>query len=90
MKLNRWNQFPVGVRQHLSERLLSRNITVDDLNKLRVWVDSAPDVPEGAWFKDFGSFKLCGVGAEPRTFLEPGQQAWGTEIAPQADATAAD
>jgi hypothetical protein len=21
-----------------------------------------PDVPEGLWYKDFGSFKLCGAG----------------------------
>ena len=77
---------PTGRQRHLSERLLSRNIKSDDLTKLRVWIESAPDVPSGDWFKDFGSFKICGTGPNPVTFLEAGQVAWGTEIAADADA----
>jgi hypothetical protein len=52
-----------------------RNITLDDLNKLRVWIESKPEVPE-----DFGSFKLCGAGKLPKTFLLPGQVAVGQEL----------
>jgi hypothetical protein len=46
-----------------------RNISLDDLNQLRLWMESKSEVPEGPWYKDFGSFKLCGEGAYPKTFL---------------------
>jgi len=85
VRLNRWCDFPNGVQRHLSERLLSRKITSDDLNKLRVWVDSQPDVPEIPWYKDFGSFKIVGVGPNPLSFLEAGQVAFGEEIRPEED-----
>lgn len=80
MKLNRWSDFPRGVQRHLSERLLSRRITSDDLNKLRVWVESQPDVPETSWYKDFGSFKIVGEGPNPLSFLDAGQIPFGVEI----------
>jgi hypothetical protein len=34
-------------------------------------------VPEGDWFKDFGSFKICSSGSVPKTFLLRGQAAKG-------------
>jgi hypothetical protein len=37
-----------------------RAISIADLNHLRLWIDSNPEVPEGDWYKDFGSFKICG------------------------------
>jgi hypothetical protein len=46
-----------------------RAIGVADLNQLRLWIDSQPEVPEGDWYKDFGSFKICGRGSYPKTFL---------------------
>ena len=57
-----------------------RTITLEDLNQLRLWIESKPEVPEGLWFKDFGSFKLCGEGAYPRTFLLRGQAAKGEAL----------
>jgi hypothetical protein len=39
-----------------------------------------PVAPEGKWYKDFGSFKLCGEGAYPKTFLEMGQAPDGKKI----------
>ena len=92
MKLNRWSDFPRGVQRHLSERLLSRKITSDDLNELRVWVESQPDVPETAWYKDFGSFKIVGEGPNPLSFLEAGQIPFGVEIRldDEDDSTSAD
>ncbi len=57
-----------------------RNIKLGDLNRLRLWIDSKPTVPEGLWFKDFGSFKICGEGSYPKTFLLPGQAAKGLEL----------
>jgi len=43
--------------------MADRSITIEDLNnKLRLWVESNPEVPDGEWYKDFGSFKVCGEG----------------------------
>jgi hypothetical protein len=66
--------------EHLVERMRNRNINLDGLNKLRLWIESKPTVPEGNWYKDFGSFKLCGEGKYPKTFLLPGQLAVGEEL----------
>lgn len=86
MKLNRWSNFPVGIKQHLERRLLDRKITLDDLNKLRVWVDSDPNLPPGHWFRDFGSFKIVGEGPNPLSFLNSDQIAFGEEILPEDEA----
>ena len=71
---------PPGVRQHLAERMRDRNIGLADLNRLRLWIESQPEVPEGEWCKDFGTFKLCGEGELPKTFLLPGQAASGKKL----------
>ena len=86
MKLNRWSDFPVGIKRHLAERLLDRKITSDDLNKLRVWVESDPDLPGGRWFRDFGSFKIVGEGPYPLSFLDSEQIPYGEEIPPEDEA----
>lgn len=75
-----WKQLPVGVREHLVLRMRDRNISVTDLNQLRLWIESRPEVPEGDWYKDFGSFKICGRGAYPRTFLLRDQPAKGKAL----------
>jgi hypothetical protein len=51
-----------------------------DLLALMGWRKSAPDAPDGAWYKDFGSFKLCGEGRFPKTFLLKGQPAKGEAL----------
>lgn len=79
-KLDLWDRFPAGVRQHLIDRMLDREISLSDLNQLRLWVESKPEVPEGDWFKDFGSFKICGRGPLPKTFLLRGQSATGEPL----------
>jgi hypothetical protein len=43
-------------------------------------MESKPNVPEGQWYKDFGSFKFCGEGRYPKTFLLSGQAAKGREL----------
>jgi hypothetical protein len=75
-----WSQIPQAIRNHIVERMRDRNISLDDLNRLRIWIESAPNVPEGVWYKDFGSFKLCGEGRYPKTFLLSGQVARGKEL----------
>lgn len=75
-----WDQFPPALRRHLLERLRDRAIGVADLERLRQWLASGPIVPAGPWYKDFGSFKLCGEGAWPKTFLMAGQPAKGKRL----------
>ncbi|MEP6538614.1 MAG: hypothetical protein ABJF23_24965 [Bryobacteraceae bacterium] len=79
-KIERWEHFPAAVRQHLIERMRERAISVADLNQLRLWVESRPEVPTGDWFKDFGSFKICGRGSLPKTFLLRGQVGKGETL----------
>ena len=80
MKIEIWSRLPPAVRDHLVERMHDRNIGLEDLNQLRLWMESRPDVPEGPWYKDFPSFKLCGDGPYPKTFLLPGQAAKGQKL----------
>lgn len=73
-------RLPAAIRVHLVERMHDRNISVDDLNQLRLWIEAQPDVPDRPWYKDFGSFKLCGEGKYPKTFLLPNQTAHGQKL----------
>jgi hypothetical protein len=79
-KIETWSQFPSALRDHLIARMHDRNIGLEDLNRLRLWLDQKPDVPVGSWYKDFGSFKLCGEGKYPKTFLLGGQAAQGQKL----------
>lgn len=79
-KIATWSQMPVAVREHLIERMRERKVGLEDLNRLRIWLESEPEVPEGLWYKDFGSFKLCGEGRYPKTFLLAGQVATGLKL----------
>ena len=42
----------------MHERLRERTITGDDMVKLMNWISTNPEVPEGAWCRDFGTFKV--------------------------------
>ena len=75
-----WDKLPPAIRQHLIDRMHDRKISLVDINTLRGWIDSDPDLPDGLWFKDFGSFKLCGEGSLPKTFLLRGHVAKGKSI----------
>jgi hypothetical protein len=79
-QIETWSRLPAALRNHLIERMRDRNISVEDLNQLRLWMETKPEVPEGRWYKDFGSFKLCGEGKYPKTFLLAGQPAVGTRL----------
>jgi hypothetical protein len=75
-----WTGLPVALRDHLFDRLRQRKITAEDLYQLKLWRESNPEAPEGPWYKDFGSFKLCGFGGHPKTFLLKGQPAKGERL----------
>jgi hypothetical protein len=79
-KIENWGNLPLGVREHLIERMRDRAISIADLNQLRLWIDSKPEMPEGDWYKDFGSFKICGRETFPKTFLLRGQAVKGEAV----------
>ena len=72
----RWTDLPPSLRQHPFDR----QITADDLYKLKLWRESEPEAPDGPWYKDFESFKICGEGEFPKTFLLKGQPAKGKAL----------
>jgi hypothetical protein len=79
-KIERWVNLPGAVRQHLADRMRDRAISIADLNQLRLWIENQPEVPEGDWYKNFGSFKICGRGSLPKTFLLRGQAVKGVSL----------
>ena len=79
-RIGRWDDLRENVRHHLIDRMRDRAISLADLNQLRLWIESHPEVPEGDWYKDFGSFKICGYGSYPKTFLLSGQAAKGAAL----------
>ena len=75
-----WTDLPPVLRDHLFNRFVERQITAEDLYQLKIWRESEPDAPDGEWYKDFGSFKICGEGKFPKTFLMKGQVARGRAL----------
>jgi hypothetical protein len=82
-----WTRLSRGVKQHLMDRLKDRRITAsdmqalqDDMQALQEWIIHSPQVPGGKWYKNFGTFKLCGEGETPLTFLDRDQNPYGDEI----------
>lgn len=75
-----WKDLPPALRDHLFDRARAREVSFDDLYALKLWRESEPEAPEGDWYKDFDSFKLCGEGRFPKTFLLRGQAAKGKKI----------
>jgi hypothetical protein len=75
-----WTDLPPALRQHLFDRLAERKIKAKGIYQLKLRRESEPEAPEGLWYKDFGSFKLCGEGRFPKTFLLRNQAAKGTAL----------
>jgi hypothetical protein len=75
-----WEQLPREKWTHLRQRAKERKISWEHLLALADWKAQDPDVPDGDWYKDFGSFKLCGHGKLPSTFLLAGQAARGKRL----------
>ena len=76
----RRQNLPRPLLEHLLDRIRTRNISADQLGLLAEWLDSAPEVPGGKWFKRFPGMVVCGEGDLVRTFLLPGQLADGEGI----------
>ena len=80
MPLIHWENLPAAVQAHLLARMHERGLAKQDLQKLQRWIATNPEVPDGDWYKDFGTFKLAGRGSYPKTFLTKGQAAKGTPV----------
>ena len=76
----RFKELPAPIITHLSQRVRDREISVEDLKRLETWKASDPDAPDGNWYKDFGSFKLCGEGESPKTILTKNMKPYGVEL----------
>lgn len=76
----RFSNLPRAVWQHILVRVDEHKIPLSDLRLLEAWVKSQPEAPEGDWFKDFGSFKVCGTGELPKTVLLKGMTPYGRKI----------
>src|SRR5947208_14657274 len=48
-QIETWSRLPVGIRDHLIERMRDRSVKLEHLNQLRIWIESKPNVPEGRW-----------------------------------------
>jgi len=79
-KIDSWDKLPPAIRQHLIDRMRDRAISIADLNEVRRWIESKPEVPDRDWHKDFGTFKICGHGSYPKTFLLRGQVTTGEAL----------
>jgi hypothetical protein len=75
-----WENLPREKWEHLRDRAKERKVSMEDLFDLANWKAQDPDVPDGDWYKDFGTFKLCGTGRFPSTFLTSGQPARGKRL----------
>ena len=75
-----WEQLPREKWAHLRARAIKRHVSAEDLFELAEWKAQDPDVPDGDWYRDFGTFKLCGRGRYPSTFLMAGQAARGKRL----------
>lgn len=76
----RFADLPRLVWQHLLLLVEQRKVSLADLGALQAWVRTEPYAPEGDWYKQRGSFILCGPGEYPKTILTREMQPYGTEI----------
>jgi hypothetical protein len=74
------HHLPPALFQHLLDRIQERKIPASQLERLARWLDTEPEVPEGAWHKSLRGMTVCGDGELIKTFLLPGQIPQGKRI----------
>jgi hypothetical protein len=75
----RRQNLPPALLDHLLDRIRSREISPEQLSEFAQWLDTAPEVPTGRWFKGFSGMTVCGEGELVKTFLRIGQAPSGEE-----------
>ncbi len=68
-RINRQN-VPRALFQQLLNRIQNKEAQPDHMVRFAEWLDKAPNVPGGAWYKKFSKFTVCGQG-DLITFLLP-------------------
>ena len=63
-----WEKLPKERWAHLRQRARERKISEADLFELAESKALDPDVPDGEWYKDFGSLKLAVRAGIPTPF----------------------
>ena len=81
MPKSQFANLPRAVWHDLLQRVDERRISVADLLSLQEWVKTGPVAPAGDWYKDFGSFILCGTDQFPKTVLEKAMKPFGNPVA---------
>ena len=76
----RRRDLPPALLDHLLDRVQSREISPEQLGEFAQWLDAAPEIPMGRWFKRFSGMTVCGEGELVKTFLRVGQAALGEEV----------
>jgi ribosomal protein S18 acetylase RimI-like enzyme len=76
----RRRKLPEALLRHLLTRVRQREISDSQIILLARWLDTAPEVPAGKWFKKFSGMTVCGEGELNKTFSQSGQIATGKEI----------
>ena len=66
--------------KHLVERYRDGRIGASEFIELKHWLEGDPEVPDGMWFKRFGTFTLVGEGPLPKTFLTSRMIPKGREV----------
>ena len=81
-QIETWSRLPRAIREHLIERMHYWKIGLDDLNRLRIWMESKPEVPEGPSCTRILVRLSFAVRVPTRkTFLLAGQLATGSKLA---------
>ncbi len=76
----RRKDLPPGLLRHLLDRIQQRQVDARQLELLAAWLDSEPEVPEGAWYRRFSGMTVSGEGDLVKTFLTPDQSPKGTPV----------
>lgn len=76
----RRENIPPALMDHLTERVRTRRVSIEQLRFFLEWLETQPEVPSQKWFKRFSGMTVCGEGELVKTFLVSGQVADGQEI----------
>ena len=69
-----WSRLPPSIRGHLVDRMRDRKIGLDDLNRLRLWIESKPEVPEDSGTRVSSPSKAAAKESIPRLFFWRGNR----------------
>jgi len=74
-QIETWPRIPAALRDHPVERMHDRNVGLDDLNRLRVRLETKPNVPEGPGSKILVRSNSAERASILRHFFLPARQA---------------